>query len=107
MVNVALSQSSLAVTGDLLGPRLSVIADTQFDASTKITNPLNDLIMKQSMTAQLPDVTSIKSKIYMDRRLAHKEQANAIRTRLSPSLQRAMDLNSETGSPSWLIVLPL
>ena len=85
----------------------TVIADSQFDASTKITNPLKDLIMKQSMTAQLPDVTSIKSKIHMDRRMAHKEQANAIRTRLSPSLQRAMDLNSEIGSSSWLTVLPL
>ena len=85
----------------------TVIADSQFDASTKITHPLKDLIMKQSMTAQLPDVTSIKSKIHMDRRMAHKEQANAIRTRLSPSLQRAMDLNSEIGSSSWLTVLPL
>jgi len=35
--------------------------------------------------------------------MAHKEQANAIRNRLSPSLQRAMDLNSrEAGSSSWL-----
>ena len=41
----------------------TVIADSQFDASTKTTHPLKDLIMKQSMTAQLPDVISIKSKI--------------------------------------------
>ena len=72
----------------------TVIADSQFDASTIITNPLKDLIMKQSLTAQFPDVTSIKSKIHMDRRMAHKEQANAIHTRLLPSLQRAMDLNT-------------
>ena len=45
----------------------TVVADSQFDASTKITNPLKDVIMKQSMTAQLPDVTSMKSKIHMDR----------------------------------------
>ena len=36
--------------------------------------------------------------------MAHKEQANVIRTHLSPSLQRTMDLNSETGSCSWLTV---
>ena len=40
--------------------------------------------------------------------MAHKDHAAAaIRTRLSQSLQRAMDLNSETGSSSWLTVLPL
>ena len=42
----------------------TVIADSQFDA-TKITNPLKDLIMKQSMTAQLPG--SLKAKfIWID-----------------------------------------
>ena len=51
----------------------TIIADSQFDASIKITNPLKDLIMKQSLTAQLPDVTSIKNRIHMDRRMAHKE----------------------------------
>ena len=51
----------------------TIIANSQFDASIKITNPLKDLIMKQSLTAQLPDVTSIKNRIHMDRRMAHKE----------------------------------
>ena len=61
------------------------------------------------MTAQPPDVTSIKNRIHMDsyRQMAHKEKANVIRICLSPSLQRAMDLNSETGSSSWLTVLTL
>ena len=66
----------------------TIIADSQFGASIKITNPLKDLITKHSLTAQLPDVTSIKNKIHIDRRTAHKERANAIRTHLSPSLQR-------------------
>ena len=39
--------------------------------------------------------------------MAHKEQVFAIHTCLSPSLQLAMDLNSETGYSSWLTVLPL
>ena len=84
----------------------TVIADSQLDALIKVTDPLKDLIMKQFVTAQHPDFAFIKSKIHMDRQMAHKEQANAIRTRLSPSLQRAMDLNSEIGSSSWLTILP-
>ena len=39
--------------------------------------------------------------------MAYKEQANVIHTHLSPSLQQAMDLNSETDSSAWLTVLPL
>ena len=40
----------------------TIIADSQFDASIKITNPLKDLTMKHSLTAQLPDVTPSKIK---------------------------------------------
>ena len=38
----------------------------------------------------------------MDRRLAYKERAKDVRSRLSSSSQRAIDLNSETGSSAWL-----
>ena len=51
----------------------TIIADSQYNASTKITNPLKDVIIQQSMTAQLPDVNFIKNGIHMDRRKAHKE----------------------------------
>ena len=85
----------------------TIVADLQYDASTKITNSLKDLIIQQSVTARLPDVSSIKNKIHMDRRLAYKERAKDVRSRLSSSSQRAIDLNSETGSSAWLTVLPL
>ena len=39
--------------------------------------------------------------------MAHKEQADVIHTCLSLFLQWAKYLNSETGSSSWLTVLPL
>ena len=39
--------------------------------------------------------------------MAHKEQADMVHICLSPSLQWAMGLNSETSCSSWLIVLPL
>ena len=47
----------------------TIVADLQYDASTKITNSLKDLIIQQSVTARLLDVSSIKNKIHMDRRL--------------------------------------
>ena len=44
----------------------------------------------------------------MDRRLAYKEAAKDIYSRLSSPSQRIMDsVNSETGSSAWLTVLPL
>jgi len=85
----------------------TIIADLQYDASNKVTNPLKDLIIQQSMMARLSDISSIKNKIHMDRRLAYKEAAKDVYSRLSSTSQRAMDLNSETDSSSWLTVLPL
>jgi len=43
----------------------------------------------------------------MDRPLAYKEAAKDVYSHLSSPSQRAMDLNSETGSSAWLTVLPL
>ena len=44
----------------------TIIADCQYDrdASTKMANSLKDLIIQQSLAAQLPDVIS---RIHMDR----------------------------------------
>ena len=67
------------------------------------------MILQQCQTALLPDVSAIKAKVHTDRRLAYKDKDKAkdIHSRLSLSLQRAMDLNSEPGSSSWLTALPL
>ena len=85
----------------------TIIADLQYDASNKVTNPLKDLIIQQYVMARLPDVSSIKNKIHTDRRLAYKEAAKDVYSRLSSPSQHAMNLNSETGSSAWLTVLPL
>ena len=84
-----------------------LIADQQYDASIKITSSLKELILQQCQTALRPDVSAIKAKVHTDRRLAYKDKAKDIHSRLSPSLQQAMDLNSEPGSSSWLTALPL
>ena len=85
----------------------TITADLQHDASNKVTNSLKDLIIQQSVTTRLPDVSSIKNRIHMDRRLAYKEAAKDVYSHLSSPSQYAMDLNSETGSSAWLTVLPL
>ena len=84
----------------------TIIADLPYDASTKITNPLKNLIIQQSMTAQLLDVCFIKNRIHTDRRRAHTEQLEPFVLPFT-IFQQAMDLNSETASSSWLSVLPL
>jgi len=69
--------------------------NSQFDASLKITTPLKDLIISQSVHAHPPDTQSIKAKVHQHRREASKERALEIRDSLSPQLQKAFDLNSE------------
>ena len=81
--------------------------DSQYDASMKITTPLKNLIISQSVHAHPPDTRSIKTQVHQQRREASKERALEIRESLSPQFQRAVDLNSEPGASSWLLPLPL
>ena len=39
------------------------IADSQFDASVRVTAPLKELIMDQSLTCSPPDVHSIRTDV--------------------------------------------
>ena len=82
------------------------IADSQFDASVCVTASLKELILNQSLTASPPDVRSIKADVHSHRRSITKAKAQEVYAKLSQPLQRAMDLNSEKGSSSWLTVLP-
>ena len=81
------------------------ITDSQFDASVKVTTPLKELIMDQSSTASPLDVYSVKGDVHSHRRSVIKARAQEVYAKLSQPLQRAMDLNSEKGSSSWLTVL--
>ena len=82
------------------------IADPQFDASVKVTAPLKELIVDQSFTASPPDVYSIKADVHSHHRSVVKASAQEVYAKLSQPLRRAMDLNSEKDSSSWLTVLP-
>ena len=44
------------------------VSDSQFDASLLITASLKDLIIKQSVCAQPPDVRSAKAQVHLNRR---------------------------------------
>ena len=81
-------------------------ADSQFDASVKVTAPLKELIMDQSLTTSPPDVCSIKADVHSHHRSVIKARAQQVYAKLSQPLQMAMDLNSEKGSSSCLMVLP-
>ena len=48
----------------------------------------------------------IKADVHSHHRSVVKARAQEVYAKLSQPLQRAMDLNSEKGSSSWLTVLP-
>ena len=76
------------------------IADSQFDALVKVTAPLKELIMDQSLTASPPDLRCIKVDVHSHHRAVVKARAQEVYAKLSQPLQKAMDLNSEKGSSS-------
>ena len=82
------------------------IADSQFDASVKVTAPLKELITDQSSTASPPDVCSTKADVHIHHHSVVKARAQEVYAKLSQPLQRAMDLNSEKDSSSWFTVIP-
>ena len=81
--------------------------DSQFDASLKITAPLKDLIISQSIHARPPDTRSIKAQVNQNWCEVSKERAHEIRDGLSAKLQRVVELNSESGAACGILALPL
>ena len=51
------------------------IANSQFDALVKVTAPLKELIMDQSLTASPPDVHSVKADVHSYRRCVIQARA--------------------------------
>ena len=82
------------------------ICDSQFAASV-LNRSLNALIVEQTVCAHPQDTQHIKARVHQNRHVVSKEHSLEIRNSFSPQLQRAVDLNSEPGASSWLLVLPL
>ena len=85
-------------------------ADTHHNNSLKITAPLNALILQQEIAYPhntKEDQATIKHTLKAERRKKQTAEAARLRTELTPSLQRAMDLGSEKGASSWQMTLPI
>ena len=59
----------------IVNPMHVDIADSQFDASIRVTAPLKELILDQSLTASPLDVRSIKAEVHSLCRFAAKVRA--------------------------------
>ena len=83
---------------------------SQFQASTRISEPLKNLILTQNSEYPHNCIDAqVKAKLGILRlnRDKAKDRATALRGTLSGTLQRAMDLVQEKGASSWLTSLPL
>ena len=85
-------------------------ADSEFYASTKISDPLKYAILQQSFEYSeeiISQQCDAKSQIQKQRQKYSTEAANTIKLSLPTSLQRSIDLAQEKGSSSWLTSLPI
>ena len=83
-------------------------ADISYQASSKITKPLINQIVKQS--SDLPDATveaAVKAKITSEIKAWETEENKEIKLRQPEDLQRTLQQFSEPGASSWLGALPL
>jgi len=84
-------------------------ATHEHTSSMRISAPLALLITQQCMppTDLLLTTHEIKLQVRSEKRQTLKAAADVLKTRLTPSLQRAMELAQEKGASKWLTVLPL
>ncbi len=88
----------------------SLDSDDAFSASMSVTLPIRNLFLTQNPEytyEALADQMASKAEIRRKRREQATEEANNLRSELTPALQKAMDLAREKGSSSWLTTLPL
>ena len=93
----------LALPCCLGGMGITDITDSQLDASVKVTASLKSLIVHQTLAFSSPDVRSLSKLTIVT--TGNKAKVQGAYVNLSQPLQRAMDLNSEKGTSSWLTAL--
>ena len=99
-----------ARAGGLNLPDPTPFSSSQYRDSLKVTAPLTELIIAQSLDypyEALCKQLDAKNDIKLARRKLSDDAATQLRDSLTPSLQRAMNLSMEKGASSWLTVLPL
>ena len=108
-----IERALLALPTRFRGLNIPVIREkgsTEFSASCKITPAIVDSIVQKAYAYDhnvLGAVLQTKAEVNKEKRNAQEENAEYLCQQLSPSLKRAIDLNRETGSSSWLAALPI
>ena len=88
----------------------SLRSDDEFNASTKVTAPLINLMEQKGseLTYQVSaDQITAKSDVQHERCECIIQAASTLREEVSPALSKAMDLASQPGASSWLTSLPI
>ena len=86
------------------------VADVDFSASCRVSNPLKNAILKQSFEYSGDTVyEQVEAKDEVQRMKCEQsmQAAVSLRQSLSVSLQRSMDLAQEKDASTWLTTLPI
>ena len=86
------------------------VADVEFSASRKVSNPLRNAILQQSFeyTGEVVhEQVEAKNEVHKMKRDQSSQAADSLKKSLSVSLQRSMDLAQEKGASIWLTSIPI
>ena len=86
------------------------VADEEFSASTKVSDPLKNAILQQSFEYSggvVYEQVEAKGEIHRSKCERSTQAAETLKQSLSASLQRSMDLAQEKGASTWLTSLPI
>ena len=86
------------------------IAEVEFSASTKVSDPLKDAILQQRFEYQgdvVHEQVEAKGEVRRMKRERSMQAADSLKQSLSVSLQCSMELAQEKGSSVWLTSLPI
>ena len=86
------------------------VADMEFTASTKITEPLKHAILQQSfvyLDEVIAEQLNAKSEVRKLKQEQSMQAADSLKQSLSVSFQRSIDLAQERGASSWLTSLSI
>ena len=86
------------------------VADEEFSASIKVSDPLKNAILQQSFEYSddvVYDQVEAKGEVRRSKRERSTQAAETLKQSLSASLQRSMDLAQEKGASTWLTSLPI
>ena len=88
--------------------KVAEYADTSYNLSSKINQPLVQKILLQSDELPCADeVKEVKSAAVLEFKTTEEQKRNTIKTSQEPCMQRNLEQLSEPGASSWLGALPL